>query len=119
MGLLFALGAANFAAHMRERREPRGLIQLALEDHAFAEAGRFPRENDKYRLGDFLGLVLVAGMAQGDGIDPINVTVDERGEGRFGIALDIFPQQCVVIQFLHLLINAADQEERTGFFRKT
>ena len=87
VGLLFAAGAADFAADKSHRRQPRGLIQPAGKDDALAQMPGFPRQNDEDGLGDFLGLMRIAGVAQRDGIDLVDVPRDERGKGVLGIAL--------------------------------
>ena len=46
---------------------------------------RLPRQNDENRLRNFLRRVRVAGAAQRGGINQIDVPLDERGEGRFGM----------------------------------
>ena len=44
------------------------------------QAAGFARQDDEHGLGDFLGMMGVAGKAQGGGIDEIHVPGDERGE---------------------------------------
>ena len=60
----------------------------------------------------------VAGVAQRDRVDLVDVPSDERGKGFFGMVLDVIPQQGDVIQFLLLRLNAADWEKVTSFFRR-
>ena len=69
MSLLFAAGAADFAADESHRRQPRGFIQPAGEDDFPAEPPGFFGEDDEDGLGDFLGGMGVARVAQRDGID--------------------------------------------------
>jgi S-adenosylhomocysteine hydrolase len=42
---------------------------------------------------------------------------DERGKGHLRVFLRVLPQQSVVIQFVHLLLNAADWQKGTDYFR--
>ena len=51
---------------------------------------RFPRQDDEDGLRDFLGLMRIAGVAQRDRIDLVDVPRDERGKGLLGIVLDVF-----------------------------
>lgn len=52
----------------------------------------FLRQGDDDGLRDFLGLMRVASVAQGNGIDLVDVPRDQRGEGVLAIVLDVFPQ---------------------------
>jgi glucarate dehydratase len=118
MSLLFAAGAADFASDMRHRRQPRGLINPAGQRGVPAQLIYFLRQNDKDGLRDFLGLMWIAGVSQRHGIDLVDVPRDDLGKGFFGITLDVFAQQGVVIQFLHLHLNAAEHGKGTSFLSK-
>ena len=118
IGLLFTAGAPDGAPDKRHRRQPRGLIQPAGENDSSVQMPGFSREDDEDGLRDFLGLMRIAGVAQRDRINLVDVPRDERGKGLLGIALDVFAQQGGVIQFLHLPLNAADSEKVTSIFQK-
>jgi hypothetical protein len=63
-------------------------------------------------------LVRVAGLPQGNGVNFVHVPGRQGGKGFLGIVFHVFPQQGVVIQFLHLPINAANGEMWTLFLRQ-
>lgn len=46
--------------------------------------------------------IWIAHVAQGDGIDLIDVARDERRERVLGLVIDVLTQQRSVVQFLHL-----------------
>jgi len=56
IGLLFAKLTATLPAQETQRRQQRRFMQPAFQDGVRAEAGGFAREDDKDRLGDFLGV---------------------------------------------------------------
>jgi hypothetical protein len=55
-------------------------------------------------------------VAQGDGIDLVDVPRDEFGKRRLGAAFGKFAQQSIVIQFVHPHLNAANGGKVTDFF---
>jgi hypothetical protein len=57
------------------------------------------------RLGDFLRLAMVAGVAQRRRINQVNMPRCERGERLLGMTRRVFPQQFHVIHRRHLPIN--------------
>lgn len=73
----------------------------------------FAGQDDEDGLGDFFGLMRIAGMAQGDGVNPVDVPRDKRLKRRFGMAGGIFAQQSIVVQLAHLPLNAANPEKVT------
>ena len=58
-----------------------------------AEGRGFAGKDDEDGLGDFLGVMGIAGEAQGGGIDEVHVARDEGGEGRPGIVAGVFGQE--------------------------
>jgi len=54
-------------------------------------------EDDKHRLGNFLGQMRVAHLPQGRRINEIDVTRYQRLKGRFGLAGGVFPHQLHVV----------------------
>jgi len=97
VSLLFAAGAADFTADVSHRREPRGFIQPACEDDFPAESPGCFSEDDENGLGDLLGGVGVARVAQSDGIDLVHMTRDECGKSGLGVLLRVLPEQGLVI----------------------
>lgn len=47
----------------------------------------------------------MAGLPEGDGIDQVDVTRHQPGEGLVGLVIHKLPQQCAVIGWLHLRIS--------------
>jgi hypothetical protein len=43
------------------------------------------------------------------------MTLDERGKGRLRVLLRVSPQQCVVIQVMHLHLNAGGRQKETEY----
>ena len=78
----------------------------------FPEIAALARENREDRLGDFLGLMRIAGVPERDRINLVDVPRDEHGKSILGAALGIFLQQSDVIQFLHLHFNCHRWKKR-------
>lgn len=91
MSLLFAMGAADFAADVSHRREPRGFIEPAGQRCVSSQRLCLAHEDDEDRLRDFLGSVGVARVAQRDGIDLVHMARDERGKGGLGVLIGVLP----------------------------
>ena len=101
--LLLALLPADFGFHEIGGSETRGLIEPSGQNDTRGQRGGFAGEDDEDGLRDFLGVMGVAGGAQGGGIDKIHVARDERSEGVFGLGSRELGQQLVIRQFQHLL----------------
>ena len=97
MSFLFPVGAPDFAADKGRGGQPRCLIQPSGEDDVFPQRSGFLRKEDEHRLGDFLGVMRIARVAQRHGVDLVDVSRDELGKGFLGMVLDVFAQQGVVI----------------------
>jgi hypothetical protein len=97
--------APDFSAQITGGREPGGLIQPARKNDSGAQSTSFFRQDDEDRLRDFLGGVGIAGLPQRGGIDQVDVTRDEGGEGVLGIPMDVIAQQFHVSRILHPLTN--------------
>ena len=118
IGLLFAADPSDFLAQKIGGGQPRGLIQPAGKDRLPAQTPSFFGEDDEHGLGDFLGGVRIAGFADGDGIDQVEVTRHERRKGRLGILLGILPEQIRVSEFVHPFINVRRRRKVPFYFIK-
>jgi len=104
-GLLFATGAPNLTAHIIGRRQPRRLEQPAGQHRPGIERWCLAGENDKNRLGDFLCLVMVAGVAPCRRIDHVDMSRHQGGKSFLGVTRRVVPQQFHVVHRRHLPIN--------------
>ena len=105
ISLLLAALAADFALHKVGRRQPRRLIQPAGQHRAAPQPAGFARQNDEDGLGDFLGVMRIAGETPGGRMDEVYIPRDQDGKCRFGSGAGIFREQFMVIQFGHLPIR--------------
>jgi hypothetical protein len=69
-----------------------------------AQARSFPGKDNEDGLSYVLRVRGIADETQGDGIDEINVPLNQGGKRRFRIAIGVFPDQIHVGRFSHLLI---------------
>ena len=56
----------------------------------------FLGENDEHRLRDFLGLMRVTRLPVRDGINEVDVPLDQAGKSGFGFVFDKLAQQVAV-----------------------
>jgi hypothetical protein len=93
--------AAALAAALDFQRvgggESRRAIEPAGKNGFGTERAGLAGENDKHRLGNFLGQMRVADLPQRRRIDEIDVTRNQRLKGSFGLAGGVFPHQRHVI----------------------
>lgn len=82
-----------------------GLKQPARKRPVVAQLPGLFGEDDKDRLGDFLGVVRVADLAQGDGIDQIDMARDQGGKGLVRMIFGVLAQQRGFIHDFHLAIS--------------
>ena len=115
-GLLLAADAPDFAAHIIGRCQPRRLEQPTGQHRPGIERTGFAGEDDENRLGDFLRLVMVAGVAQRRRINQVDMPPHERGKRLLGMTRRVFPQQFHVVHRRHLPINVRRKGKATAIF---
>ncbi len=62
-------------------------------------------KDNEHGLGNFLGVMGIAGLPEGDRIDEIDVPRNEAGKGRFGLVVNELAQQGTVVFWRHLQIS--------------
>ena len=58
----------------------------------------------------------LADVAEGGGVDQVDVSRHQRGERLLGILLGVLPEQCNVIYLLHLPIRCGRKQKRDKLF---
>ena len=86
-GDLFARLAAGFTAHDVNGRAAGDLIEPCGEDGVRLEVAGVAREVGEDGLGDFLGELRRADLAERGGMDEINMAANEFSERIFGVLL--------------------------------
>jgi hypothetical protein len=82
--LLFVAVAAGFTSD-GARSDKASCAEEPAGQNGFAIEGRgLAGQNQKDRLGDVLGQVRVANLAQGGGVNQVEVPVDQFGKGFIG-----------------------------------
>jgi hypothetical protein len=100
------------------RGEARGFIQPAGEDGSLIQSRGFSGKDDEHGLRRVLRVFAIAGESQRDGIDEVDVPVNQIGESGFRIPSGVFAQQGDVVRVWHLLIIPACAGNWTFIFTK-
>lgn len=105
ISFLFVSMPAEAAADKIIGGETGGLKQPTGQGFIVPQGAGLSSQDDEDGLRDFLGLVGVADLAKGDGINEADVALDERGKGFIGMIFRILPQQRAVVGRLHSQIS--------------
>ena len=81
-----------------------------------AQSRRLFRQNDEDRLRDFLCVLRMAGLTQGDGVNQIDVARHQFGKRLIGMIFSILPQQRAVIHGFHSGISVRPPEKGDNLF---
>lgn len=80
-GLAFVSFSASLFSQGVGGGVARGEEKPCAQDRFAAECAGFAGEVDEDRLRDILGEMVIAHLAEGSGVDQVDVPGDQRGEG--------------------------------------
>jgi len=100
----------------------RRAVKPARKNRFFVQGTGLPRQNDKHRLGDFLGQLGIAHPPQRCRINEAGMAGNQRGKGGLGLLGRVFPHQRHVIG-CHSLYSCTPKAKRGqrifSFWRQT
>ena len=105
IGLLFTAMTPGFASYKITRGQTSGMKQPTGKRLLMAQWQRLFRQNNEDRLRDFLSLMRIADLPQGDGINQIDVPRHQCCKRFIRMMFGIPAQQRAVIRGLHLAIS--------------